>query len=125
MTPPPARWATTSTPPGPFTVVVTGAPGGGDVVLASGWTDDVAELLPVVHRSLRPTWVEQAGDLPVLDAVAAFAAIFDPRRYPQAPEFLLLPKESPESNALGEGLRLAGAPDVIAYIAALQQRTAS
>lgn len=74
MTPPPARWATTSTPPGPFTVVVTGAPGGGDVVLASGWTDDVAELLPVVHRSLRPTWVEQAGDLPVLDAVAAFFA---------------------------------------------------
>ncbi|MGY1751688.1 methylated-DNA--[protein]-cysteine S-methyltransferase [Blastococcus sp. SYSU D01042] len=74
MTPPPARWATTSTPPGPFTVVVTTAPDGGDVVLASGWTDDVADLLPVVHRSLRPTWVEHAEHLAVLDAADAFFA---------------------------------------------------
>ena len=65
MNVPPARHATVSTPPGPFTVVVTRHEGA-DVVLASGWTDDVADLLPVVHRSLRPTWVEQADDLPVL-----------------------------------------------------------
>jgi methylated-DNA-[protein]-cysteine S-methyltransferase len=31
-------------------------------------------LLPVVHRSLRPTWVERADGLPVLDAVEAFFA---------------------------------------------------
>ncbi|MHA6494433.1 DUF6685 family protein [Pseudomonas borbori] len=37
-------------------------------------------------------------------------------RKPGAPEALLLPKHSSEANALGEGLRLAGAPDVIAYI---------
>ncbi|MGY2127602.1 methylated-DNA--[protein]-cysteine S-methyltransferase [Blastococcus sp. SYSU DS0617] len=72
MTPPPARYATVDTPPGPFTVVVTSGPDGHDVVLASGWTDDVAELLSVVHRSLRPTWVEHVEDLPVLDAVTAF-----------------------------------------------------
>ena len=33
-----------------------------------------------------------------------------------APEFLLLPKENLEATALGEGLRLAGAPDVPAYL---------
>ncbi|WP_222192248.1 methylated-DNA--[protein]-cysteine S-methyltransferase [Modestobacter italicus] len=73
MTIAPARYATVDTPPGPFTVLVTAGPDGSDVVLASGWTDDVTELLPVVHRSLRPTWVERADDdLPVLAAVAAF-----------------------------------------------------
>ena len=74
MTPPPARFATTVTPPGPFTVVVTRDHDGRDVVLASGWTDDVAALLPLVHRALRPTWVESADRLPVLDAVDAFVA---------------------------------------------------
>lgn len=74
MTPPAARYATVATPPGPFTVVVTDGPEDREVVLASGWTDDVGLLLPVVHRSLRPTWVERADGLPVLDTVAAFFA---------------------------------------------------
>jgi methylated-DNA-[protein]-cysteine S-methyltransferase len=73
MNRPPARYATTSTPPGPFTVVVT-THQGTEVVLASGWTDDVSELLPVVHRSLRPDWVEREDSLPVLDTVEAFCA---------------------------------------------------
>jgi methylated-DNA-[protein]-cysteine S-methyltransferase len=74
MTPKPARFATVATPPGPFTVVVGTDPGGAEVVLASGWTDDVSALLPVVHRALRPTWVEEADRLEVLDAVDAFFA---------------------------------------------------
>ncbi len=74
MTPKPARFATMDTPPGPFTVVVGPGPAGREVVLASGWTDDVGDLLPVVHRSLRPTWVEQADSLPVLETVEAFCA---------------------------------------------------
>ena len=41
-------------------------------------------------------------------------------RDPGAPEFLLLPKRNPDSAALGEGLRLAGAPDVVAYLRQLQ-----
>ena len=69
-----ARHATVATPPGPFTVVVDPGPEGHDVVLASGWTDDVSALLPVVHRSLRPTWVEEAEHLPVLDEVEKFFA---------------------------------------------------
>jgi len=40
-------------------------------------------------------------------------------RNPGAPEFLLLPKHNPEAMALGEGLRLAGAPDVVAYLKTL------
>ncbi|MGY1712685.1 methylated-DNA--[protein]-cysteine S-methyltransferase [Geodermatophilus sp. SYSU D00758] len=67
---PSARFASVPTPPGPFTVVV----GTDGAVLASGWTDDVAELLPVVHRALRPTWVERADRLDPLDAVEAFVA---------------------------------------------------
>ncbi|MGY1841224.1 MULTISPECIES: methylated-DNA--[protein]-cysteine S-methyltransferase [unclassified Modestobacter] len=64
-----ARYATVATPPGPFTVLVADED---DVVLASGWTADPADLLPVVHRSLRPDAVERADRLPVLDAVEAF-----------------------------------------------------
>jgi methylated-DNA-[protein]-cysteine S-methyltransferase len=71
---PTARHATVATPPGPFTVVVTRDRDGGDVVLAGGWTDDVSDLLPVIHRSLRPTWVERDDDLPVLDTVEEFFA---------------------------------------------------
>jgi methylated-DNA-[protein]-cysteine S-methyltransferase len=73
MNHPPARFATVLTPPGPFTVITT-THEGEDVVLASGWTDDVGELLPVVHKSLRPTWVEHADDLGVLETVAAYCA---------------------------------------------------
>ena len=69
-----ARHATVATPPGPFTVVVATGPGGGETVLASGWSADVADLLPVVHRALRPTWVERADRLSVFDAVEAFFA---------------------------------------------------
>ena len=37
-------------------------------------------------------------------------------RTPGAPEFLLLPKQSPQASALGEGLRQAGAPDMLDYV---------
>ena len=66
-----ARYATISTPPGPFTVVVTEADGRA-VVLASGWTADIDQLLRVIHPSLRPDSVEQVEHLPVLDKVQAF-----------------------------------------------------
>ncbi|MFP6849526.1 MAG: DUF6685 family protein [Pseudomonas sp.] len=39
---------------------------------------------------------------------------------PGSPEFLLLPKHSSEATALGEGLRLAGAPDVVGYLQQLK-----
>ncbi len=45
-------------------------------------------------------------------------------RTPGAPEFLLLPKHSAEATALGEGLRLAGAPDVVAYLCQLAKTIA-
>jgi methylated-DNA-[protein]-cysteine S-methyltransferase len=65
-----ARHATVATPPGPFTVVVADD----DVVLASGWTADIADLLRVVHTSLRPAGSERVDRLPVLDPVEAFFA---------------------------------------------------
>jgi methylated-DNA-[protein]-cysteine S-methyltransferase len=74
MTTTAARSATLPTPPGPFTVVVGTAPDGSDVVLASGWTDDLGTLLPVIHPSLRPVEVEPVDRLPVLMAVEAFVA---------------------------------------------------
>ena len=54
-----AAFATTITPIGPFTAVVD-ADGH---VLASGWTAEVGELTPLIHASLRPTDVREAGDL--------------------------------------------------------------
>ena len=70
----PARHATVSTPPGPFTVVVTTDADGRDVVLASGWTADLGDLLPVVHPTLRPVSSLRVDDLPVLDVVEKFFA---------------------------------------------------
>jgi methylated-DNA-[protein]-cysteine S-methyltransferase len=70
----PVRHATVSTPPGPFTVVVTSDAEGRDVVLASGWTADLGDLLPVVHPTLRPVSSLHVDDLPVLDAVEKFFA---------------------------------------------------
>jgi methylated-DNA-[protein]-cysteine S-methyltransferase len=69
-----ARHATIPTPPGPFTVVVDTDAEGRDVVIASGWTDDISDLLPVVHRSLRPAGSQLAADLPVLEVVEKFFA---------------------------------------------------
>ena len=51
----------------PFTVVSVD-----DAVVASGWTDDVDQLLALVHPRLRPDSVA-AGDLPaVIDAVRRY-----------------------------------------------------
>src|SRR3712207_925979 len=69
-----ARHATVSTPPGPFTVVVDAGADGRDVVVASGWTADIADLLPLVHSSLRPAGSELVDRLPVLDEVEKFFA---------------------------------------------------
>ncbi|MDH4569499.1 hypothetical protein E8E95_22720 [Pseudomonas sp. BN414] len=40
-------------------------------------------------------------------------------RHAGAPEFILLPKKHADATALGEGLRLAGAADVVKYLRAL------
>src|SRR3712207_414995 len=69
-----ARHATAATPPGPFTVLATTAADGRDVALASGWTADLEDLLPVVHASRRTAAGGQVDDLPVLDAVGKFFA---------------------------------------------------
>jgi methylated-DNA-[protein]-cysteine S-methyltransferase len=69
-----ARHATVATPPGPFTVVVGTDPDGRDVVLASGWTADVGDLLSVIHPVLRPGGSERVDRLAVLDVVEAFHA---------------------------------------------------
>lgn len=46
-------------------------------------------------------------------------------RSPGAPEFLLLPKHSQEATALGEGLCLAGAPNVVRHLKTLTPNTGS
>jgi methylated-DNA-[protein]-cysteine S-methyltransferase len=69
-----ARHATIATPPGPFTVIVESDGDGRDVVIASGWTAEIADLLPVVHASLRPAGSERVDDLAVLDVVEKFFA---------------------------------------------------
>jgi methylated-DNA-[protein]-cysteine S-methyltransferase len=66
------RYATVATPPGPFTVLVTQDDDGSDVVLASGWTEDIDSMLRVIHPTLRPPAAERVDWLPVLDVVTAF-----------------------------------------------------
>ncbi|MDO5736020.1 MAG: methylated-DNA--[protein]-cysteine S-methyltransferase [Propionibacteriaceae bacterium] len=43
------KFSTTMTPDGAFTILTRD-----DAVLASGWTDDVAALISLIHPSLRP-----------------------------------------------------------------------
>jgi methylated-DNA-[protein]-cysteine S-methyltransferase len=123
MTPPSARFATVATPPGPFTVVVTSAAGGRDVVLASGWTEDVADLLRVVHRTLRPTWVERAEHLPVLDTVDAFFS----GRVDAIDDVVVRQRSGPFLQDAWEVLRTvpAGQPDTYAAFAARCGRPAA
>lgn len=84
----------------------------------------LAELRRRYHMTAMPVqaWSEPAFMSLLLDHGLPYARL-SLLRYPDAPEFLLLPKSSEEANALGEGLRLAGAPDVTAFIEALHQRT--
>ncbi|GIJ00094.1 methylated-DNA-[protein]-cysteine S-methyltransferase [Sediminihabitans luteus] len=69
----PATSTTLSTPDGPFTIVADAA----GAVLASGWTDDVASLVALVHPSLRPTRVDEVAD----DAPAVRPAVTAVRAY--------------------------------------------
>ena len=54
-----ATWTTHPTPTGPFTALVD-ADG---AVLGSGWTDDVDELVALVHPTIRPSGVREVVDL--------------------------------------------------------------
>jgi methylated-DNA-[protein]-cysteine S-methyltransferase len=61
---------TLPTPPGPFTIVADD-----DAVLASGWTDDPATLLPLIGAKLRPATVTPKQDLgPFTRAVRDYVA---------------------------------------------------
>lgn len=57
--------ATVSTPTGPFTVITIDADLG-PTVIASGWTDDLATLLPQVAPVLRPAVIES---VPAIDRI--------------------------------------------------------
>ncbi|NKQ57984.1 methylated-DNA--[protein]-cysteine S-methyltransferase [Amycolatopsis sp. K13G38] len=54
-----AHWSTMDTPIGPFTAVVASD----GAVLASGWTDDLGHLTPVMSRSLVPAELREKRDL--------------------------------------------------------------
>lgn len=63
---------TVATPQGAFTVVVRD-----EVVIASGWSTEVDELLPLIHATLRPAETRtvsstDSGVRSITDAVAAY-----------------------------------------------------
>jgi methylated-DNA-[protein]-cysteine S-methyltransferase len=58
--------STQTTPAGPFTIVATD-----DAVLASGWTADPDDLIPVIHPSLRPADLARRADLGEFTRAAA------------------------------------------------------
>ncbi|WP_346621898.1 methylated-DNA--[protein]-cysteine S-methyltransferase [Blastococcus montanus] len=119
----PARHATLATPPGPFTVVVTADDDGGELVLAGGWTADVAELLAVMHPALRPVTSEPAGRLPALDAVDAYVA----GEVTAIDDVAVLQRSGPFLQEAWEVLRTvpAGRPDSYAAFAARCGRPAA
>lgn len=69
MNPALAQASTVDTPIGPFTAIVDGE----GAVLASGWTSSVDDLLPLVHKGIRPASVNTVADLgPVTKAVRRY-----------------------------------------------------
>ena len=65
----PAFTSTVDTPIGPFTAIVDGD----GAVLASGWTSNVDDLLPLVYKGIRPAEVRAVADLgAVTKAVRAY-----------------------------------------------------
>lgn len=79
--------------------------------------DGLAELQRRYHVLAMPgaAWSDPGFMGLLLDSGLPYARL-SLLRPPGAPEFLLLPKHSAEASALGEGLRLAGAPDVVTYL---------
>jgi methylated-DNA-[protein]-cysteine S-methyltransferase len=107
-----ALTTTLDTPDGPFTLVV--APDG--AVLASGWTDDPAELVALVHPDLRPTHVAAVSDdpAPVAGAVAAVRAYYagDVRAIDDVP---VRQVSGPYRAHAWDVLRTVGAGDPVTY----------
>lgn len=64
-----STWNTYDTPMGPFTAVVSDG-----AVLASGWTVDLDDLVPLVHPTLRPTDLRKDGLGAIGDAIVAYHA---------------------------------------------------
>jgi methylated-DNA-[protein]-cysteine S-methyltransferase len=118
-----ARHATVATPPGPFTVVVDTDADGREVVIASGWTADITDLLPVVHTSLRPAGSELVDRLPVLDVVEQFFA----GRIDAIDDVVVRQRSGPFLQEAWEVLRTvpAGEPDTYAAFAARCGRPAA
>ena len=69
MTEKTAEYSTCDTPHGKFTVVCES-----EIVLAAGWTSEVAELLVLIHPNLRPQTITQDDDrcAAAISAVQAF-----------------------------------------------------
>lgn len=68
-----AQTCTVPTAAGPFTTVTTLDSDGTATVLASGWTDNADELLPLIAPELRPVSVTAADRIDgVTDAVLAY-----------------------------------------------------
>jgi methylated-DNA-[protein]-cysteine S-methyltransferase len=65
-----STWSTLDTPLGPFTAVVDGS----GAVLASGWTADLDELVPLIHPSLRPASVDRGDIGGAGEAITAYHA---------------------------------------------------
>jgi len=80
----------------------------------------VAELHERYHVLAMPVqaWSDPAFMSLLLDTGLPYARLSF-LRTPGSPEFILLPKHNPEAMALGEGLRLAGAADVVARLRGL------
>jgi hypothetical protein len=80
------------------------------------------ELQNAYHMLAMPVqaWSDPAFMALLLDHGLPYARL-SLLRSPGAPEFLLLPKAHEKASALGDGLRLAGAPDVVSYLQQLKR----
>lgn len=71
-----------------------------------------------------PAWSDPGFMSLLLDTGMPYARL-SLARTPDAPEFLLLPKNNDQAHALGQGLQLAGAANAITYLQQLARTTTS
>jgi methylated-DNA-[protein]-cysteine S-methyltransferase len=116
-----ADLATVETPIGPFTIVAEPESG---AVLASGWTADPAQLLPLIHPSLRPSSVIVR---PELGQVTQAVREYHQGNLQSIDDIVVRQRSGPFLEQARETLRTVPAGDPVTYAvyAALSGRPAA
>lgn len=118
-----ALTSTVNTPIGPFTIITTDTDNG-SVVLASGWTADIGDLLPVISPALRP---DSTTVVPAIEGVTNAVIAYHEGELDAIDDVAVRQKSGPFLTHAWDVLRLvkAGQPVTYSEFAELSGRPAA